>query len=251
MEESLVSIITPVYNAERFITKTVESVIKQSYQQWELLLVNDCSTDDSLTIINQLATQDERIKVINLAQNSGAAVARNTGLDYASGKYIAFIDSDDCWGSEKLAKQIAFMQAGQIALSYTDFAFVDEEGELIKEKADIPLTLDYEGLLKNTAIACSTVMIDRDKVKPFHMPLLRKGQDTATWLLLMRENNIAAYGLKDVLNYYRQVKGSISHNKIGALKRTWNTYYNVENLPLSKASYYFTHYVLNAIMRRI
>lgn len=250
-QKNLVSIITPVYNAQNFIEDTIESVIKQTYQDWELILVNDCSQDQTLSIIENLAQADSRIKIISLASNQGAAVARNTGLDASQGQYVAFIDSDDAWHPEKLAKQLEFMNDHGHAFSYTAFALVDEEGQVIKEKVDVPASLNYHQLLKNTAIACSTVIIDRKKIGNFHMPLVRKGQDTATWLQLMRQHGIIAYGLNDVLNKYRQVAGSISSNRLGALKRTWNTYYRLEKLPLWKAVYYFSHYVFNAIRRRL
>lgn len=250
-EANLISIVTPVYNAERFIAETIKSVQAQEYTNWELLLVNDQSTDNSQFIIEEFAIEDNRIKVINLAENSGAAVARNTGIAASKGQYIAFVDSDDAWDSDKLIRQIAFMQKGGIAFSYTDFRLVDEQGNVLKEKANVPVSLDYTGLLKNTAIACSTVMIDREQIGDFRMPLVRKGQDTATWLQIMRETGIKAYGITLPLNSYRQVAGSISSDRIGALKRTWNTYYNLEKLPLPKASYYFASYVMNAILRRL
>lgn len=251
LQLDLVSVVTPVYNAERFIAETIESVLKQTYQNWELLLVNDCSQDSSQAIVEEYVNKDKRIRLINLKENSGAAVARNTGLEAAKGQFIAFIDSDDCWSETKLADQLDFMKSQAVHFSYTNFALVNETGETLKEAVKLPLKLTYSGLLKNTAIACSTVVIDRLHVGSFNMPLVRKGQDTATWLMLMRERNLTAYGLDKVLNYYRQVEGSISSDRVGALKRTWNTYYNLEGLSLIKASYYFGHYVLQAILRRL
>lgn len=251
LQLELVSIVTPVYNAERFIGETIESVLKQTYQNWELLLINDDSQDASQTIVEAYVEKDQRIKLINLKENSGAAVARNTGLDAARGQYIAFIDSDDCWSETKLADQLDFMKGQAVHFSYTNFALVNEKGDILKESVKLPLKLNYSGLLKNTAIACSTVIVDRQHVGKFSMPLVRKGQDTATWLMLMRERQLTAYGLDKVLNYYRQVEGSISSDRIGALKRTWNTYRNLEGLSLPKASYYFAHYVLQAVLRRL
>ncbi|MBZ6526839.1 glycosyltransferase family 2 protein [Aerococcaceae bacterium DSM 111021] len=250
-EEDLVSIITPLYNAERFISETIESVIKQTYTNWEMILVNDCSQDTSVEIVKNFAKTDKRIKLVNLVENSGAAVARNTGIENAKGKYIAFIDSDDCWSETKLAEQLTFMQTNQYGFTYTDLALINENGEVLKDQVNVPASFTYTQLLKNTAIACSTVIIDRKLVGDFRMPLVRKGQDTATWLMLMRERQVSAYGVQEVHNYYRQVQGSISSDRIGALKRTWNTYYNLEKLPLPKAIYYFTCYVFNAIARRL
>ncbi|MDO4432596.1 MAG: glycosyltransferase family 2 protein [Aerococcaceae bacterium] len=247
--QPLISIITPVHNAERFIETMIQSVQQQTYSNWELWLVNDASSDQTVQRVEPYLT-DSRIQWIHLAQNSGAAVARNTGLQQANGRYIAFLDSDDYWQPHKLATQLAFMQQHDIAFSYTNFALVDEQGIVLKERVQLPQSLDYAGLLKNTAIACSTVMIDRESVGDFLMPLVRKGQDTATWLMLMRERGVTAHLVDEVLNAYRQVSGSVSSNKWQALKRTWYTYRHLEKLPLLKCCYYFTHYVIQAILRR-
>ncbi|MBF6626538.1 glycosyltransferase [Aerococcaceae bacterium zg-BR9] len=251
MDEQLVSIITPVYNAARFLDTMIESIVNQTYQDWELILVDDKSEDESIHIIEQWQAKDSRIRYIELAENSGAAVARNRAMAAARGRWIAFIDSDDFWAPDKLALQLSFMQMTKVAFSYTDFALVDEEGTVIKSQVHVPNRLDYDGLLKNTAIACSTVMIDQSVVGPFRMPLVRKGQDTATWLMLMREHGLTAYAVPKVLNYYRQVDGSVSSNRLAALKRTWHTYRHLEQLPLTKAIYYFSSYVINAIKRRL
>lgn len=247
--ENLVSIITPVYKAERFIAETIRSVQQQTYANWELILVNDCSPDNSVAVITSFL-EDERIRLIHLEQNGGAAVARNAGLDAARGQYVAFIDSDDCWLPHKLATQLAAMQTNQHPFTYTNFALMSEDGSILKERMVLPKELNYSGLLKNTAIACSTVVIDRNEVGDFRMPLVRKGQDTATWLMLMRERQVSAHLVDEVLNRYRQVEGSISSNKFGALKRTWHTYRHLERLPLHQCVYYFTHYVVQAILRR-
>lgn len=247
----LVSIVTPVYNAADFLAETIESVLAQTYTHFEYILVNDCSTDASPSLLADFAQADSRIHIIDLPENSGAAVARNRGIEAASGQYIAFVDSDDVWLVDKLSKQVRFMEEYGYAFTYTNFAQVSQEGDMLKKSVDLPKTLAYEDLLKNTAIACSTVMIDRFQTGDFRMPLVRKGQDTATWLMLMRTRKIQAHGLDQVLNRYRKVEGSISSNKFGALRRTWYTYYHLEELPFFKAAYYFVWYVINAILRRI
>lgn len=250
-EQPLISIITPVYNAERFLKDTMNSIQAQTYLNWEWILVDDASSDQSVLLIEQAMKEDSRIRLIKLSYNQGAAVARNTGLEQALGDYIAFIDSDDYWLPDKLMLQLTFMQKYQYSFTYTAIALVNESGEILKEKVPIPEFLDYHTLLKNTAIACSTVMIDRTKTGDFRMPLVRKGQDTATWLMLLRPKGKKAYGLDQVLNYYRQVEGSISSNKLSALKRTWYTYRHLEKLSLTKSIYYFSHYVWNAVRRRL
>lgn len=249
MNKPKVSVITPVYNAEEFLSETIDSVLNQTFESFEYLLVDDCSTDNSAKMIKEYAITDSRIKYIKLAENSGAAVARNTGLENAKGRYIAFIDSDDVWYPEKLDTQLKFMNTNGEAFTYTKYERLSEGGELLGAPG-FPSKLDYSGLLKNTAIACSTVVIDREVIGDFRMPLVRKGQDTATWLKILRTHDYA-YLVDEVLNQYRAREGSLSSDKFSALKRTWNTYRNIEKLPLYKAIYYFSFYVLNAVKRRL
>lgn len=245
----LISIITPVYNSERFIEQTIRSVIEQTYKNWELILIDDCSTDKSYEIIKKYLCKEKRIKYIRLEKNSGAAVARNIGIQNAEGRFIAFLDSDDIWKANKLEKQIDFMLKNNIGFSFTSYEIIDEYGNNLNKIIKVPKIIDYNGLFKNTIIGCLTVMIDKEIIGDFRMPLVRAGQDTATWLSILRQGHIA-YGLDEVLARYRKVRGSISSNKIKALKRTWNTYRNLEKLPLLKCCYVFSCYVINAIKKR-
>ena len=249
MSENLVSIITPVYNAEKFISQTIDSVLNQTYSNWEMILVDDCSKDKSQDIIKSYS-YDERVKYIKLQENSGAAVSRNTGIKSAKGRFIAFIDSDDLWEATKLEDQIKFMIDNEYGFTFTSYRYMKEDGIKTEKIARVPDKIDYDGLLKNTIIGCSTVVIDREIIGDFDMPLLRKGQDTATWLKILKKEKYA-YGIKKSLVNYRQVEGSISSNKLGALKRTWNTYRNVEKLSLPKSTYVFCCYALNALKKRI
>lgn len=250
MNEPLVSIITPVYNAERFLSDTIKSVQNQTYKNWEMLLVDDCSKDNSAQIIKEFQKYDNRIKYIKLEKNSGASVSRNTGIKNAKGRFIAFVDSDDIWKPEKLEIQIKYMLKENLGFTFTSYRYMKENGELTKKIAKAPSKINYNGLLKNTIIGCSTVVIDTDIVEYFEMPLVRRGQDTATWLQILRKEKYA-YGIEQDLVNYRLVGESLSSNKIIALKRTWNTYRNVEKLGLLKSSYVFCFYVFNAIKKRI
>lgn len=248
--DDLVSIITPVYNAERFIEETIKSVQAQTYTNWEMILVDDLSSDNSESIIKKFQKQDDRIKYIKLKENSGAAVARNTAIENARGRYIAFLDSDDLWKYNKLEKQIDFMKSNNYGFTFTSYELMNEDGCNLNKIVKVPNKINYDGLLKNTIIGCLTVVIDRKLVGDFRMPLLRKGQDTATWLKILKSYEYA-YSLKENLANYRLVEGSISSNKIGALKRTWNTYRKVEKLSLIKSIYVFGHYTINAIKKRV
>lgn len=250
MDNALVSIVTPVYKAEKYIKETIQSVLNQTYENFELILIDDCSPDNSAIVIKDIAKKDSRIKYVKLEKNSGAAVARNKGIELAQGRYIAFIDSDDKWYPEKLDKQINFMEDNKVAFTYTKFEMINDDGSLKNEAAKLPEKLNYKGLLKNTAIACSTVVIDRKLIGDFNMPLVRKGQDTATWLKILR-NYEYAYLVNQTLNQYRLVEGSLSSNKIQAIQRTWNTYRNIEQLSLISALYYLSHSLVNAFLRRI
>lgn len=250
MNEPLVSIITPVYNAERFLSDTIKSVQNQTYKNWEILLIDDCSKDNSAQIIKEFQKYDNRIKYIKLKKNSGASVSRNEGIRNAKGRFIAFVDSDDIWKPEKLEIQIKYMLKENLGFTFTSYRYMKENGELTKKIAKAPSKINYNGLLKNTIIGCSTVVIDTDIVEYFEMPLVRRGQDTATWLQILRKEKYA-YGIEQDLVNYRLVGESLSSNKIIALKRTWNTYRNVEKLGLLKSSYVFCFYVFNAIKKRI
>ncbi len=249
--KDLVSIIIPVYNAEKFIDETINTVLNQTYTNWELLLVNDCSTDNSVKLIKKYL-KDNRIKLINNKTNSKAAISRNNGIKKAKGRYICFLDADDLWNKEKLEKQVKFMNEKDCAFSFTGYEFADENGKPNGKKVFIPETITYKQALKNTTIWTSTVMFDMNKLskEDIYMPNVARGQDTATWWKVLRKINYA-YGLNEILSFYRRTSASLSANKFVALKRTWNLYRNVEHLNIFSSSYNFIWYCFNAVKRRI
>ena len=248
---ALVSIVTPVFNAEKYLEETVKSVQAQTYANWELFLINDGSIDNSLKIAKNLAKTDKRIKVISI-KNSGAAIARNTGIEQAKGDYLCFIDADDLWKPEKIEKQLKFMQDKDYEFSFTSYACADKKGNPTGKTAHVPAIITYRQALKNTTIFTSTVMFNLNKLSKddVTMPLVRRGQDTATWWKVLKKID-RAYGYSKVLSIYRRPEKSLSSNKFKALKRTWNLYRNVEHLNLAKSSYYFTIYCFNAVKRRV
>lgn len=251
-EEQLVSIIVPVYNSEKFINDTIQTVKEQMYKNWELLLINDCSTDNSENIIKKYVKEDNRIKLINLEKNSGAAIARNTGIESAKGNYIAFLDADDLWKNEKLEKQIKFMEENNYDFTFTGYEFADESGNKLDKIVNVPRQLNYKQALKNTTIFTSTVIFNADNLGKdlISMPNVRRGQDTATWWKVLK-TGIIAYGLNETLSLYRRSSNTLSSNKMKALKRTWNLYRNVEKLPLFTSLYNFCWYCFNAVKRRV
>lgn len=235
---SLVSIITPNYNAEKFIAETIESVINQTYTNWELIIVDDCSTDDSLAIINEFIKKEDRIKLIKLSKNSGPAVARNNGIEVAKGEYMAFLDSDDRWFSNKLEVQLNVMQKHNYALTFTSYYSVNEQKEkqkIIRAKKQIT----YKNLLTNNYIGCLTAMYSVQQLGKVYMPLVLKRQDWGLWLKITK-NNIVAYGIQEPLASYTRRETSISSNKFNLLKYNWKIYREHEHLTIVKSLYYFS-----------
>jgi teichuronic acid biosynthesis glycosyltransferase TuaG len=249
-KQPLVSIVVPVYNAARFMDDTIQTVLNQTYQNWELLLVDDCSSDDSVQIIQKYQKKDERIKLFKLSENSGAAIARNTGIDKANGHYLAFLDADDLWVKNKLELQVAFMQEKNAAFSFTGYEFADENGRPNGKKVHVPKTITYKQALKNTTIWTSTVMLDMQVINKLtiYMPDIGS-EDTATWWNILKTID-NAYGLNEIFSYYRRTAESLSADKLTALKRTWNLYRDVEKLRFISSTYNFSWYLVNAILRR-
>lgn len=237
----LVSVITPAYNSERFIGETIESVQAQTYPHWEMIIVDDCSTDNTVQIVKQYKEKDPRIKLIELEKNSGSAVARNTAMDHAKGKYFAFLDSDDMWLPEKLKIQLEFMKEKDIAFSFTKYVRMKQDGTLTNAVSKAPPSVGYIDLMKHCVIGCLTVMVDREKIGDIRMPNIRIRQDYAFWLAITKRG-IRAYGIPKVLAKYRLVENSISSNKFRAAKKQWHVYRNIEKQPILSSLWYFLHY---------
>ena len=247
---NLVSVITPSYNSSKFIDECINSVISQSYTNWELLIVDDCSDDNSKELLLNLEKRDERIKLTFLDNNIGAAHARNVAIQKAKGKYIAFLDSDDSWDSKKLDKQISFMVQNDIAFSFTSYQSISENGLDIISVIEAPYKMTYNNYLKNTIIGCLTVIIDREKVGDFEMPSIRSSHDMALWLLIMKRGFIA-YGFNENLAKYRIVSSSNTSDKWAAAKDVWRVYRNLEKLSFFYSIWCFLNYAFNAIIKRI
>lgn len=209
MIAELISIITPCYNSNDFISETIDSVINQSYKNWELLIIDDCSTDNSVEIIQKYLEKDSRIKLFINNKNSGAAVSRNLGLLKSSGRFISFIDSDDLWEPLKLEIQINFMLSNNCPISFTNYKLIDEKGVSLNKTIKVVKEIDYYGYLKNTIIGMSTSMIDLTKTKNFEFKNIRTRQDTYLWITLLKRGLIA-HGLNTTLVNYRVRKDSIS-----------------------------------------
>lgn len=228
MTELLVSIIMPSYNSEKYIAKSIESVIEQRYQNWELLITDDVSSDKTVEIIERYAKNEARIKLFIQSENGGAGKARNNSIEKAKGAYIAFLDSDDLWHTEKLVKQIAFMQSSGAALTYTAYQKFNAKELLGTIKP--PEKVNYRQLLNSNIIGCLTAVYDVEQLGKVYMPTIRKRQDMALWLSILKKTSWA-FGLTETLALYR-VDSGMSKNKFEMLTWQWKLYREVENLGL-------------------
>lgn len=242
-----ISIILPLYNASRFIGEAIVSVQAQTHTDWELLVVDDVSTDNSAAIVQKYAAKDKRIKLLQHSKNAGAAQARNTGIKNATGRYIAFIDADDVWLPNKLEKQLQFMHTNKLAFTYSSQLLIDANG---KEKGRFITkpVIDYRSMLKTCWVGCCTAMYDTEIVGKQYFETQRGQEDYILWLQIMKQIGTTK-GIIEPLAKYRAVSGAVSANKIAAAKRQWKVYRELEKLNLMQSSYYFIHYAVNAVFR--
>lgn len=251
--EKLVSIIVPVYNAGKYICETMDCVRAQTYETWELLLVEDGSTDTTVQKIADYvaAKQETRIRLIRQAGNFGAARARNRGLSEAKGRYIAYLDADDLWEKDKLARQLHFMEEKEAAFSFTGYEFADENGVGLGKVVRVPERLDYRQALGNTTIFTSTVMFDTDRIpkEMLEMPVM-KSEDTALWWKILR-SGYPAYGLDENLVRYRRAGKTLSSNKLEAIRRIWHLYRRAEKMNVVQSAWHFCFWAFRAVKRRV
>lgn len=246
---NMVSIVMPVYNSEQYLAAAIESIIQQTYSNWELLIIDDCSKDASCQLLRNFAERDSRIKPFFLKENHGAAKARNKGISLAQGQFIAFLDSDDLWFPQKLEIQITFMQKNNYAFSYTSYNLISEDGQDLKRYVQVPERINYKQALTHTAISTITVMIDLRQLDKFEMPDIRAAQDTATWLMLLKRIKYA-YGINQILSSYRQVPNSISSSIMRRIKRQWNVYRKIEGFTRSRSVVLYVQYIYYVLQKR-
>lgn len=233
----LVSIITPSYNSANYIIDTIESIINQTYPYWELLITDDCSTDNSVEIIANYTVKDSRIKLLKTEKNSGAGVCRNKSIENAQGRFIAFCDSDDCWFSQKLEKQLKFMILKDCALSYSSYMIMNEVKTIMGISVCMS-NIDYKSMKREDGIGCLTAIYDTEKVGKMYFPSIRKRQDWGLWLEILSKCKVA-YGIKEPLAYYRVRRDSISSNKLALIKYNINIYRTVLGYSYLKAIWIF------------
>lgn len=242
----LVSIIMPNYNSETFIESSIQSVLAQSYKNWELLFVDDCSTDRSVE--KAKAFDDSRIKIFLKEKNEGAASARNFAIEKASGRWIAFLDSDDSWSPDKLQKQIEFMISKNVAFSFTDYKVVTKSGNVLFYKSPKNICT-YSDILKHNHIGCLTVVYDVERLGKLYMPENAvKREDLACWLSILKKD-VNAVCLHEFLAEYVIHSHSVSSNKTKMIKYQWNVYRNVEKLPFFKSLYCMACWAISGLKK--
>lgn len=239
----------PAYNCEKFIRVSINSIINQSYKNWEVIIIDDCSTDKTADIIMNYTNKDKRIKFLRLNVNSGAAIARNRGINIAKGEFIAFLDSDDYWKKEKLYKQINFMKKNQFNFTCTDYAKINESGEFLNKVIKSREQSNYEQLLK-TCPGNSTVVYNANILGKYNIPDIKKRNDYLMWLQVIKKAGIL-YGYQEILSTHRIRAGSISKGKFDLIKYHWKIYREFEELTYSKSIYLIFYWGLKTIFSKV
>ena len=248
MENKLVSIIMPTYNCGRFIEKTIETVINQTYKNWELIIVDDCSKDNTEEIVRKIALKDNRITYFKFDTNQGAAMARTKAMELAKGNYMAFLDSDDLWKNDKLEKQIKFMEANNYNFTCTEYEQIDEEGNKLNKVIRVKKKADYNRILLDCPVGNSTVMYNVDNLGKFKVPNIRKRNDDALWLQMLKKEKYI-YGMEEVLMEYRIRTNSISSNKLNLIKYHWKLYRDIEHLSITRSIFHICYWGIIKILK--
>lgn len=245
----LVSIIMPAFNSENYISESIKSIINQSHENWELLVTDDFSTDNTNKIIRSFQKQDNRIILFNFKENKGAGIARNNSIFNAKGRFIAFLDSDDRWKPNKLKTQIDFMLSNKLSLTYSGYDVINEKGSYIKSIM-APESINYSQILSNNYIGCLTAIYDTNSLGKKYMPDIRKRQDWVLWiniLELIRETK----GITDSLAIYVDRKDSISGNKFLLLKYNWTVYSNVLGFNKLKSFLLMINFIIHYAVKKV
>lgn len=245
--KSLVSIITPNYNCEQFIEATIKSVINQTYAHWELLIVDDCSTDGSREIIEKYCAIDARVQLFISDNNQGPAKCRNKGIQHAKGSYLTFIDSDDLWLAHFLQTSLSYIRESE-GFVFSSYHRLDEELKPKYKDFIVPESVAYSDILKTNSISCLTAFIDVEKLGKLYMPDVLYRQDMGLWLSYLKKINVAI-GIQEPLAIYRIRENSHSRNKINLLKHQWFFYRNVAKLSILTSFYYFISWIKNGLIK--
>lgn len=246
--ESLVSIITPTYNSEKFLDDSIKSVLGQSYTNWEMIIIDDFSEDNTQDVVKKYSDNDFRIKYFRLSKNCGAAVSRNEAIKRATGDFIAFLDSDDIWQKDKLKKQIEFMKNNNYAFTCTAYSQIDVDGNDLNKLFSVKKKANYNDILLSNPVGNSTVIYNKKYIGKIVIPDIRKRNDDALWLKILKVEKYI-YGLPEVLVKYRVRRDSISSNKISLIKYHWILYRDIEHLSVFKSLYHIAIWIIIKITR--
>ena len=247
IEKELVSIVMPMYNGQDFVSEAIDSVLRQSYECWELIIVDDKSIDDSYELVKAFIKNEPRIKLHQMQKKSGVTEARNYAISLALGGYIAFLDSDDLWLSEKLYVQIEFMKKNDLVLTYASYDTIDENLNYINTRTCLPYII-YHDMLKSNRIGHLTGIYDVNYFGKVYFEEVGH-EDYVMWLKLLKQIPFTL-GLKESLAQYRIVPGSLSSDKYKALQWQWHIYRKIEKLNFLQSIYYFVFYIYNALKKR-
>lgn len=249
-KQPLISVIMPAYNAEKYIEQSIQSVLNQDYTNLELIIINDCSKDKTIKIIENYAKKDDRIKYYTNKENSGVAYTRNFGIEKANGEWIAFLDSDDIWKKEKLQKQIDIINKEKIepTLIYTGSSFIDENNQAYNFSIQVPEKVTYKELLKQNVISCSSTLIKKQILTNVKMEHDNIHEDFLLWLKILKQYNTYAYGVNMPLLVYRISRNSKSGNKIKSAKMTYMVY-KYMGLNFAQRIYYMFQYTIRSIIK--
>ncbi len=244
-----VSIITPLYNGDKYILELVNSVLRQTYSNWELIIVDDCSTDMGVDVLSKYLKQDKRIRLIQNDFNSGPALSRNKAIFEAQGEFIAFLDSDDLWDANKLSVQISYMKRNNIFFSYTYYNQINEQGKIIRKIEELPSKVNYLSTIKSNKIGCLTAVYSVKHFGKVYMENIKKRQDFTLWLKLLKKVDYA-YCVPYNLASYRIREGSISSNKLKLVKYHWYIYRRIEKHHFFKSLYFISNYIVSKLLNR-
>jgi teichuronic acid biosynthesis glycosyltransferase TuaG len=245
---ALVSIITPSFNSAKFIAETIQSVQHQTHQNWEMIIVDDGSFDETEHIVRSIIEKDERIQFYKLTQNSGPAVARNTGIEKASGKYMTFIDADDIWFPTFIENSITTIDETGIPFVFSSYKRANEQLEFVYSDFIVPHKVSYSDILKSNSISCLTAFVEIQKLGKKYMPLIRKRQDMGLWLNYLKLVPFA-HGIQETQAIYRIRENSLSRKKSDLIKYQWQFYRNVEKLNIFQSLYYMSHWMYRGFMK--
>lgn len=250
IKNNLISVVMPVHNSEKFLHQSIDSVLHQAEVNLELIIVDDCSNDASVRIISDYALSNTSIKVVKLEKNSGAGASRNAGIAAATGRYIAFIDSDDVWHLDKLSVQLKEMTSAGAAICHASYSMIDESGAPLSGGVKASKLVDLHSYMKSTEIGLSTAVIDRCKISDLYFDVARTRQDTMLWLRLLGKGFVSV-GVENILVEYRIRRGQISKNKFKMLYRTFVVYWSVKQISPIHRVFLFLMYAINGVIKRI